>query len=1214
MKNARIVLLTFALIINGVFAQEFCPVENVSALGGDGQNIISWDEPANPFLVTFNVAITTDSWPSEISWNLVSAAGTELFSTAPGDMSVAAETYTWDIDIEQGAYVFTIFDSFGDGNSGGFVLSLDGSVIYTFDGSEAYEELSIEFDTQQGWFGVTAASYLNPFPYEKGEDYDMSIVNSLELTDPIKLHTGTFEIARDVPVECGVFSTYKVYRGNGSLLGETTDLQYTHTGLTNGTEVCYYVKVVYTTDAGTQSSANSATVCATPESWEPAAPSDLLSFPGDEEMLLVWQSPGGGGGDGTQGDKIENPFVVTGLPFSTTGTTVGFTDDYDEECPYTGSTSPDVVYMMTSTGGTYDFTLCEDSQYDTKIYIYDMDQVNVACNDDDCTTAAGVNWVSQLLGVSLDAGVYYVVVDGYGGAEGEYTLDITAVTQNAEPDVVTNQTRTQYDFLGYNVYVDAALSNTTIVESNSYTATGLTNEVTYEFGVAAVYEGPAGGDNYESALITVSSAAQFLFGDVTGVITDPNGATLDSVVVTAEGVSDTTGTDGVYTLMNLNVGTHIVQASRRGFYTNTAEVAVLAQAAPTVQDIQLSPDVPSPVALTAEPGDEEVHLSWRTPGAVSEYDIAYYDDVFEGQIGCGAGGCAFGVRFTPANYPATLQGFVLSMQGDAGSTAASVDVYLDPNGAVSGPTGNPITVVANADLSSPDGNFVQYSFDVSNANIEVLSGDIYIVVNDGGGFLGIADDLEPISAEYFDRNWVTTGYGWNTIADEYYGLAGDFGILASFLGAPGQASYAVTASGDVEESPNLNYGRISNFSSNQSLNQGIDLNNENLLSELYIPSPIPSLNQNSRDDVLQTYNIYLVADDGTSSFVVASEDTFETITVAENYVNYCYNVKAQWDTGLETDGGYGVLESRPSNTACAIPFAFGDANFDSETTIADVLAIVDFILEETVPSDPAFNNSDVNMDGELNIADVVMVVDIIAGGGLARTVTAGGSLASVDFSMDHQKSELKINLDYTDVLKGMQFDINFDPEIIEIGSPNLSIVQDNVIITHSNTKEGVLKVIVLDLQGESINTQVDNFITVPYSFKGNNNDIANVGLENIMVSGPRGQMVEVASHSVSTEVKLVPGVFALHQNYPNPFNPKTEIRFDLPEASKVEISIFNLMGQKVRTLSNEEISSGYHVMQWDGTNDKGSMVSTGMYFYTLSTNKYNAMRKMLFLK
>ena len=88
----------------------------------------------------------------------------------------------------------------------------------------------------------------------------------------------------------------------------------------------------------------------------------------------------------------------------------------------------------------------------------------------------------------------------------------------------------------------------------------------------------------------------------------------------------------------------------------------------------------------------------------------------------------------------------------------------------------------------------------------------------------------------------------------------------------------------------------------------------------------------------------------------------------------------------------------------------------------------------------------------------------------------------------------------------------------------------------------------------------------------------------------------------------------MHQNYPNPFNPKTEIRFDLPEATVVDISIYNLMGQKVKTLANKEVSPGYHVMQWDGTNDRGGMVSTGMYFYTLNTKKFHAMRKMLFLK
>ena len=89
----------------------------------------------------------------------------------------------------------------------------------------------------------------------------------------------------------------------------------------------------------------SATVCATPEEWMPAAPSNLMSFPGDEEMLLIWQAPGGGGGGGTEGDKIENPFVVTGIPFYAEGTTEGFEDDYDAVCPYTNSGSADVVYI-----------------------------------------------------------------------------------------------------------------------------------------------------------------------------------------------------------------------------------------------------------------------------------------------------------------------------------------------------------------------------------------------------------------------------------------------------------------------------------------------------------------------------------------------------------------------------------------------------------------------------------------------------------------------------------------------------------------------------------------------------------------------------------------------------------------------------------------------------------------------------------------------------
>ena len=1229
MRNVRTLLLFISIITHGIHAQEICPVENPSVLGGDSQNIISWNEPANPFLVTFTVSITPDSWPTEISWGLVNSSGESVASVAPGELTNAGEVYTWDNEIEHGSYTFTIYDTFGDGNSGGFILYIDGSAIFTFDGSEAYAEYEVVFNTQEGWFGATTVSYLDPVPFEKGEAYDLSLLENLELSDPLKVATGNFEIIRDVPVECGEFVTYRVHRGNGSVIGTTTELEYAHTGLDNGTEYCYYVTVAYDTNgtvAGDNAiSAPSATLCATPEEWVAAAPSNLMSFPGDEEMLLVWQGPGGGGGGGTEGDKIENPFIVTGLPFSASGTTVGFEDDYDEVCPYTGSTSPDVVYMMTSSGGTYDITLCDDSQYDTKVYVLDVNgdviesdptggqtTYGIACNDDECTTAAGVNWVSQLVGLPLDAGLFYVVIDGYSGDSGDYTLDISVSAQNSEPVVNNDQTRTEYDFLGYDIFVDDSLVNSEVVEFSSYTAQGIENEVTYTFGVAAVYDGPVGGDNYHSDTITVQDAALYLFGDISGVIYDPNNAVLDSVVVTAGGVSDTTGVDGAYTLWNLNVGTHVVQASRTNFYTNMVEVGVLAQAAPTVQDITLSPDMPTPVALAAEPGDEKVYLSWRSPGSVAFYDIAYYDDVFEGQIGCGAGGCAFGVRFTPANYPATLQGFVLGMQGDAGSTTASVDVYLDPTGAAAGPSGDPVTVLASVDLSSPDGQFVQHSFDVSGAGIEVQSGDIYIVVNDGGGFLGLADDLEPISPEYFDRNWVTTGYGWNTIANEYYALAGDFGILASFLGAPGQAVYAVTASGEVVDVPELSYGRLSNHGQDTFV-QSNSSESQNILADLYVPRPVPSLTRNgTRDDSLEVYNVYQVVNESIL-LVATTTDTTDTIMVSENYYNYCYHVKAQWNTGDPSAGGYGVLESRPSNTACAIPYAVGDANFDSETTIADVLALVDFILEETAPSAAAFNNCDINRDDALNIADVVMIVDIIAGTGTAR-VSGNGSMALVDLTADYQSSELLVNLDYDGALKGMQFDLTYDPELVTVGAPSLGLVQDNVMITFNKVQDGLMKIVVADLEGEIIESTEKGFIKIPYSFSGNILDISGLSISDIFVSGPKGVIADVASRTVSADVKLVPGVFALHQNYPNPFNPKTEIMFDLPEVSVVDVAIYNLMGQKVKTLVNKEMTPGYHVMQWDGTNDKGSVVSTGMYFYTLNTNKYHAMRKMLFLK
>jgi hypothetical protein len=88
----------------------------------------------------------------------------------------------------------------------------------------------------------------------------------------------------------------------------------------------------------------------------------------------------------------------------------------------------------------------------------------------------------------------------------------------------------------------------------------------------------------------------------------------------------------------------------------------------------------------------------------------------------------------------------------------------------------------------------------------------------------------------------------------------------------------------------------------------------------------------------------------------------------------------------------------------------------------------------------------------------------------------------------------------------------------------------------------------------------------------------------------------------------------LFQNYPNPFNPTTTIRFGSAVAGPVQLAVYNVRGQKVRQLVDEVKGPGLHAVTWDGTNDKGSRVASGVYFYRLVADRYVATRKMVLLK
>ncbi len=102
--------------------------------------------------------------------------------------------------------------------------------------------------------------------------------------------------------------------------------------------------------------------------------------------------------------------------------------------------------------------------------------------------------------------------------------------------------------------------------------------------------------------------------------------------------------------------------------------------------------------------------------------------------------------------------------------------------------------------------------------------------------------------------------------------------------------------------------------------------------------------------------------------------------------------------------------------------------------------------------------------------------------------------------------------------------------------------------------------------------------------------------------------------STDEEDELLPFRFELKNNYPNPFNPTTTIEYTIPVKSDVEISIYNLLGQKVKTIVNGEESAGEHNVSWDGTDFSDSRVASGIYLYRIVAGDNTQTKKMMFIK
>ena len=291
----------------------------------------------------------------------------------------------------------------------------------------------------------------------------------------------------------------------------------------------------------------------------------------------------------------------------------------------------------------------------------------------------------------------------------------------------------------------------------------------------------------------------------------------------------------------------------------------------------------------------------------------------------------------------------------------------------------------------------------------------------------------------------------------------------------------------------------------------------------------------------------------------------------------------------------------------------GDINLNGVPyEVGDAIVFINYLLYgPDVLIDPSRQTfaSDVNRDGmPWTIADLVMLINIINGyqQPLASAAPAF-SEASADVSIPEKAAaEIPVSATFDVPLGGAYFVFNYDNKNLEIGTPTLSNRAQNMTLA-SHVENGKLKVVIYSLDGERLEPGSGPLFSIPLSGEGN------LSIYKAEFADTSGNSLKVITAYKEMPDQL-PLVFSLAQNYPNPFNPRTAIVFTLKKNVNVSLKIYNITGQLIRTLTNEKMDAGQHTKNWDGMDDSGRMVSSGIYFYQIIAGDFKASRKMVMMK
>jgi len=209
-------------------------------------------------------------------------------------------------------------------------------------------------------------------------------------------------------------------------------------------------------------------------------------------------------------------------------------------------------------------------------------------------------------------------------------------------------------------------------------------------------------------------------------------------------------------------------------------------------------------------------------------------------------------------------------------------------------------------------------------------------------------------------------------------------------------------------------------------------------------------------------------------------------------------------------------------------------------------------------------------------------------------------------SIDEANSMYYVNVNFSDAatINGFELTLSYNPAALELVKESITgLVGLNI----PSVSDGNVSISSM-FAGENFSGS----FTIGFKNRGINNRI-NIEVTNALVADNQFDVSQIKDLTSAT-LKAMPTVYALSKNFPNPFNPTTTIEYALPSSGKVDLVVYNMTGQKVRTLVSETKTAGFFKVVWDGRNDTGETVASGLYFYKLVSGKFNKIEKMTLVK